>query len=289
MIGLLSLPVKAILIRALLMHDARPSYAGMIQELKDPSTSAERLEQIANIENSEYSTVLLINHPNVSDKVAVQLFNSWADQPYVNQLIRAIASCPNLSVASIEQLVDKYWDAPTVGALAANPNITQELLGKLASSPYEETRQHVAESRRTLAPILEKLSQDSWWMIRGGVAANQNAPVSVLENLSQDKSAFIRAYVAGNLSTPVEILSQIATDFHHEPKQAAASNPRLPLIDCTKLLKDENLKVREAAKVTFISYPEDLYKEQGQSIMVAGVPLSTLPKNWAIKLLEEGN
>lgn len=269
------------------MSKAWPSYAEIMEELKNTATSSERLKQLWELTHSDSSSIRIATHPNVSDELLVELFNGCANQPISNQLGYAVASSPNLSLFSVERLVEEYWDNPSVGFLAFNPNITQELLMKLAASPYEDTRQHVAKSTKTLTPILEKLSQDSWWMIRGAVAQNPNTTATLLDNLARDKSAFIRAYVARNPSTPIELLSRLANDFHHEPRQAAAANPKLPLVDCSSLLKDDNAKVRKTAKITFLSYPEDLYKEQGQSILVAEVPVSSLPKTWAIKLLEE--
>ena len=116
-----------------------------------------------------------------------------------------IARCSN-STSALDNLVGMD-DGSYDHLVASNPNASQELLARLATSDDERVRFGVAGNENASAATLELLLNDS--ACKGQIASNEFAPLHVLEALAKDDDINIVMRVAENESATPEILQGI--------------------------------------------------------------------------------
>ncbi len=112
--------------------------------------------------------------------------------------------------------------------LLNHPNVTPELLMKLAQDESPQVRQAVASKANTSVTILFVLALDEDSEVRQKLASNSNTPITILERLAQDTAPSVRQAVVNNNNTPVALLEQLAHDDNLEILKAIAQNPHTP-------------------------------------------------------------
>ena len=138
-----------------------------------------------------------------------------------------MARNPNLTPELLERLARD--PSPNVRSkLIHNPNITLELWALLARDEDVAVRLELAERSHCPITILELLASDEDKDVRQKVAANRNTPAPALEILATDADAAVRTAVAANRNTPAPALEQLAQDRRVEVRLAVSRNPNKP-------------------------------------------------------------
>lgn len=108
--------------------------------------------------------------------------------------------------------------------VAANPNISKDILITLAEDNSNEVRAETAANAKTPVDVLTVLASDSDKHVRWRVAQNPNTPVDVLTVLATNLDEYVRWRVAYNENTPSETLIVLASDVKDEVRWHVAGN-----------------------------------------------------------------
>jgi len=153
---------------------------------------------------------------------------------------------PEAKVLTLEFLKKKFpKDIEFIFKMGGTVGDTDIDVSNVESLP-RKTRQALARSRQTPAPLLEKLASDQDIVVRLRVASNSGAPPALLEklSLSDDYDADTREAVADNTSCPVPVLERLAKDPDYEVRRAVARNHTTPDSILEDLTDDEHKLVR---------------------------------------------
>ena len=135
----------------------------------------------------------------------------------------------NISLKTLEWLVNNESDENILSLVAQNHQITSQIQEKLASHPSVKVRQSLASNPNatsdTLTIIaLTMITEETSLEVHQAVAFHPNTPVSFLENLSEASNSSIRAGVASNPHAPQDLIEKLAKDESVEVRRAVANN-----------------------------------------------------------------
>jgi hypothetical protein len=159
-------------------------------------------------------------------------------------------------------------------AIAKHLNTPREALRLLLEDPSDEVRATAIQNPAAASLVDKKHATDSAWEVRR-MAARFLSDEEALQKLSNDPRARVRLEVAKNRATSAEILARLSTDediyvceavaqhpntteeslfsiakspSSHYASFALAESPRTPLSVLRRLLRDESVFVRDAAR-----------------------------------------
>ena len=176
---------------------------------RDPNTTPEVLEQLyydnkssLDWETRYYICLELAANPNTPVDILEQLSDGLKVD---HRIRREVAANPSTPVDILQKLV-RGSGYDVCRAVAENPNVSEELLRKIASlvpceydkDMYSMMLCAVAENLKTPVDILKKLSQNPDHYVRAMVAANPNTPDEVIEDLLQDEDYYVQSYLGKN-------------------------------------------------------------------------------------------
>ena len=131
--------------------------------------------------------------------------------------------------------------------VARNPNTSQEVLARLATSEDERVRRGVAGNKNASAATLELLLNDN--VCKGRIACNESAPIHVLEALAKDDDIDIVEMVAENVSATPEILRGIISSTPPDSlPYEVFENESLPLVDAVEFAEvvfDKDIEISD--------------------------------------------
>jgi len=263
--------------------------------LKHPNTSSETLKHLAeNLDLDEVRFASLIAvHPNTSLDVLGRLLEIFRQPAFKTALssnpkARAILTLwePNYAIRDpkarqilesqttpvqrLEPLV-QHPEGRVRERLTRHPNVTPDLLDKLARDRFLEVRINVLLNDKTSTATLERLSTDASVTIRSGVAHNPSISKATLERLAHDPQPQVRAEIlkvldhspSRSLFPEIEdklsavqkrislierpVLERLAMDPSEKVRQAVAEFAGTPPEILSVLLEDEYPNVRRAA------------------------------------------
>jgi hypothetical protein len=223
------------------------------RQANDPSTTAEILRGLSQIEDNELQEALVRN-PNTPLDVLLQLGPRFASAFMENaslplHLLDSPDLLQKLPAALIQEILhsptppDWIWDVALRGghcrALASAPRTSSELLAKVYHKEIEAhsdkyTLRFLAEHPNTPEEILFRLSQSPQEYVRMGVAENPGTPHSVLRKLLEDPKVEVRNSVLANTAAVPELFEKVSKDKFTRMLRHLAEN--------------ENPAVREWAK-----------------------------------------
>jgi hypothetical protein len=209
---------------------------------------------------------------------------------HTNPYIQAkIASHPKTPLASLQMLLEKEFDSNIImSSLAENPNLSLEMLEKLATHPYEYVLTAVGEHPETPTHILAKLSRSAPIRVLRNIAEHPNTDLETLERLSHEEDDEMALRIAQRHLLPRSILERLAgyhNGFVHGSifiNQDAADLRvlyyRAGASDLLRYTKDEALKKYESPDLSLpIEELEALSKGLGYAkCLVASHPNTTL-------------
>jgi len=101
-----------------------------------------------------------------------------------------VAEHPNASTSLLSQMCDR--DLSIAPYAVQNPNISLDIVERLANSSRSWGREVAASCPKASADILLKLSQDEKPIVRMSVAENKSTPVEILQTLLNDSDYSVR-------------------------------------------------------------------------------------------------
>ena len=139
--------------------------------------------------------------------------------------------------------------------------LTSDMLRVLAEDENEQTRENVADHKKTPPEALRDLAEDESAQVRKNVARNFSTPSDVLENLSLDSETNVRYYVANNSNTlPDPTLQRLASDKEKEVRQNVANNRNTLTPILQNLARDKSWSVRMSVADNSNTSVEDLQR-----------------------------
>lgn len=167
--------------------------------------------------------------------------------------IRSLAYNPNLSLKSIEKLIQDEQNVDIDITPLLHPHITFETYKKLVNSPLDEVRIAIASSPKTPHEVFSLLINDSNEEVRVKLADNQYAMYDLLKKLAEDESINVRKAVASNsrlvtgvMPIQTHLLEKMAEDESVFVRQALASNSKIPVNILEKLAQENEPLIWEA-------------------------------------------
>lgn len=170
----------------------------------DPNTGPRELEQLAQCSDWTVRSNVA-KHPNVSVKTLTEL-----SKDTVRSVLEGVTLNPKTPASVLLNLV--YSDYSVASNIIDNPNVTAEILDKLADSSISGVRALVAEDTKTLPDTLSKLANDPDAPVRVRVAHNRNTTADTLDRLSTDWIIDVLYQVARNPNTRTETLRRLASE-----------------------------------------------------------------------------
>jgi hypothetical protein len=128
-------------------------------------------------------------------------------------------------------------------AVLNEPEISAEVLSKLAQNNDENVRSKIADNLRTPAAVLSSYAKDTDSDLRSGVALNPNTPAPILMDLASDENELVRCSVAQNPRTPAPILIDLASDENETVRAITAQNRSTPASAFIDLAGDKVIEV----------------------------------------------
>lgn len=164
--------------------------------------------------------------------------NSPAPAASISISASMTATAANASPASVQtpaqtptltpiDLVEE--DAEELLLLLEDPNISRNLLEKLAMHSDDAVCCAVAAHPATNRTMLAKLAEDRSHRVRQSVAQNVNLDLSSAEKLVNDTNIDVRRTLAQNLQCPLPVLQKLADDIDSSVRKLVSS--RLPTSD----------------------------------------------------------
>jgi hypothetical protein len=195
------------------------------QEAKKPSTSKERLLELAKIDAS---------------------------------LSREIAKRYVLPIEVAKELC-KNRDMPTRAALAKNHTAPLEILEILAKDPQWTVAKAVlgAKVNRKITlsrMIFETIARHKRHTVRQTAAEHSHCPADILEELSRDVAPEVRASVADNFKVTPEILHRLASDTELRVVWNVASHVNTSSETLDLLAQHPNSRTREQSIDPYLSH-----------------------------------
>ena len=222
----------------------------------NPNTPDTALELLARFNHSE------ANAPSAT-KNALKTMMAGADK---NQIRIFIASNPRTPLAALEMLANREFlreenatpstdhsmffprrnDEEVLEALARNPNLTPELLERLARDPSPNVRSKLIHNPNITLELWALLARDEDVAVRLELAERSHCPITILELLASDEDKDVRQKVAANRNTPAPALEILATDADAAVRTAVAANRNTPAPALEQLAQDRRVEVRLA-------------------------------------------
>lgn len=171
------------------------------------------------------------------------------------------AESPWTDSAVLSDLAD-HPDKSVRRAVACNPTTPPDALARMAVDPRttRETLDAVAANPNTPPPVLHGIAfatlpidnEDALYDAAYVAIRNPSLPLEDLVALASDGSVEIRGGIAENPSCPVEILRALSTDLgaadgNPLARSGCAANPSIPSDILSRLLHDDDWRVRRAA------------------------------------------
>lgn len=171
------------------------------------------------------------------------------------------AESPWTDSAVLSDLAD-HPDQSVRLAVASNPTTPPDALARMAVDPRitRETLGAVAANPNTPPPVLHGIAfatlpignEDALYDAAHEAIRNPSLPLEDFAALASDESVEIRAGIAENPSCPVEILRALSTDpgtadGNPLARSGCAGNPAIPSDILSRLLRDDDWRVRRAA------------------------------------------
>ena len=144
-----------------------------------------------------------------------------------DEVLLGLVKNPRTSSEVLDHLANATLDIDIWYALAQHPNLSENVMRRLAESPN--------------------------YYIRQGVAFNENIPQDLLLQLSEDEDDYVRYGVAKNPKTPVDVLIKLSDNPGWRTRHGVAENPNTPLDVLEKLCWDSVGDVREVASNTYFN------------------------------------
>jgi hypothetical protein len=139
---------------------------------------------------------------------------------------------------------ETWWDLRE--DLARHPDVTPEMLTKLASNSAPEVRAIVAANVVTPPDLCRTLAQDSQYSVRAAAARNPSTPPDVLATLATDSDTGIRWMVLNNPALPPNVLAILADDPYDNVRYTVARNHRTSSDTLERLIYNGSPQVQEA-------------------------------------------
>ena len=160
-------------------------------------------------------------------------------------VLQAVAMNPNTPAEALLRMLDLPQYYPGLGEhIVFNPNITPEILARLADSGSDRVKMWVARKPKTPANVLERLAKGR---MAEHVCRNPNIPRELLDKLVVHGSSDVLCSIAVTESTPVDILERLSHNGSYLVRGYVASNRSTPEWLVKKLAKDPDISVRHAA------------------------------------------
>ncbi len=196
--------------------------------VKNPNTPSEILRELVESQWI-YIRKHVAYHPNTPDDVLQELARESDEQIRI-----AVALNQNASTTVLRQFVLGNSQYPTTSlisqAVVCNPNMTYSLLELVLVQEHNSDLllKAIAYHPNVTVNILQRLANSKSSGVRKAVAINSKTPVSLLIQLASDEDMTIRMAVAGNPNTPTEVIAKLKasdkrifskTSLKHQRKQ----------------------------------------------------------------------
>ncbi|MGF1489302.1 MAG: hypothetical protein ACFBSE_19615 [Prochloraceae cyanobacterium] len=176
-----------------------------LEEALNPNTSAAKLQEILDLENTELCHAIAID-PNTSPEILLELFKICPLEVLNNPVLDLILlEIPNfydrllskhnavlyeqkkLPLFMLEAALN-HPDPNVNRSLAMRPNLPGEYLEILANKEANGILQIVETHKNTPIHIIEKLAEDRDDNVRSCLALNRNIPIHILESAPPERS-----------------------------------------------------------------------------------------------------
>jgi hypothetical protein len=170
--------------------------------IKNPNLSE---EDIWDVFNSDRASNLVWN-PNCPSEILAHFADKWISEDN-KYSISEVAKHANTPIDSLYQIFDAFvesssWPSP-IWALAANPNLPNDLAAEIANSSDDRAKESLAGNPNVSPDILGSLVK-SKIDIRKALAKNPNTPPKALIKLAKDRSDEVKYIVGENPNLPEE-------------------------------------------------------------------------------------
>ncbi len=187
--------------------------------------------------------------PNCSFELLISLYrrlsNMTKSPESFNYILGAIASNPNMTEEWLIKMAKSNIIEVREG-VAINPSVTPEILEELSDDLSYHVNIAVASSSVCTPDILRKLSTYENTKVRARVAINKNTPEDVLYELSKDSNPNVRTNVVRNINCPIDIYRELINDNSDLVTSAIASKNNCPLSILKRLMYSDSEVTRRS-------------------------------------------
>lgn len=137
-------------------------------------------------------------------------------------------------------------------AAAGHPELTTDVMIRMASDPRAEVRKSLAKNPNAPTEILDFLGGEKSIQVRRTVASHPSARPELLEQLARENDCEIHWRLASNIGTPPALLARLASDPDFNIAVSAMLNPSIPrsALEVVALSEDASVGALASALVS---------------------------------------
>lgn len=217
-----------------------------------------------NFDDEDYENILcaIAQNSNTSSDVLAEIARVRIDElenmyNVTGWLLGKVAENTNTTIDTLTaitncELKGEWYDGEsfTKKAVANNPNVSNDILWKLAHDNFVEVRVAVAELTDNI-DLLKVLAMDESKYVRRAVADNSNTTKEMLHIMCGDNAPMVREHVAKNVNCSVNTLAVLAQDEDPDVRYNVAKHPVANSTVLHQLTGDEYKYIRDAATEAF--------------------------------------
>ena len=185
-----------------------------------PDTPRHGLQSLNQVLVNRYKMIFyrnFVSNPSASARLLDKILEDTND----DKILTEIAKHPNTNISTLERFVNH--SASVRYGLIKNPNITVNIIKKLANDSYIPIIRSIAQNQKTPSEVLEELANNTDFTTRLSIVRHPNTPPRVLAQIVED------AQISKNKPNRTkDTLKSAVFGDAYDLLKAIAANPKTP-------------------------------------------------------------